>query len=128
MQTDTAKTSYNAFVEEGSMDTKKELLYNYIKENPNCSMDECFEGTGMRQTTLWGVKKPLENENRIVKSGEKINSRSGRMVETWIVNDGTSTVQKEELGCLKNSELNKIKGLLAKANDYQKQMIQGWCN
>jgi len=127
MQTDTAKESYNAFVETGSLETKKELLYDYIREHPDCSMDECFEGTGMRQTTLWGVKKPLENENRIVKSGEKVNPVSGRMVETWIVNDG-KIVQTEELGCLTMNALSKVKVAIKKANSFQKNLIKGWCD
>ena len=101
-------------------------VYLYIKHHPGCSLKDIHEGTGLLQENVCGRKKALEEKGLIIKAGEKHNSDTNRIVETWKISNGE--VQKQEPPMLREKELYKTRDYIKKANDYQKGLIRGWCD
>jgi len=125
--TETSKESYQRLEDEAVLGPCQKQVYDYIKNNPECSLKDISEGTGLLQENVCGRKKYLEEQGLITKAGMKFNAITQRRVEVWVINDGRNTEQEEELGCLTTKVLAKIKVSVKKANAFQKNIIKGWC-
>lgn len=126
--TETSTESNQKLQDSGVEDNCDEIVYQYIKNNPGCSLKDIHKGTGLLQETVCGNKKHLEAEGRIVKAGEKFNEETKRRVETWKVAEGNVVPKAQtEQKCLTERQMNKVNEFIRKANEFQKQKIKGWC-
>jgi predicted transcriptional regulator len=128
MPTETSVESHQKLQDSGDADNCNEIVYQFIKNNPGCSLKDIKEGTCLLQENVCGRKKYLEDKGLIKKAGEKINPETNRRVETWKVTEGEVVPKEEtELKCLTEREMGKVNAYIRKANDFQKNKIKGWC-
>lgn len=130
MVTETSAESYDRIQEAGEMGKSQRVVFEYIRDNPGCSIKDIKEGTGLLQENVCGRKKELEDEGFIMKAGETINTETNRRVETWILTEGIQKEKQEEEEkprCITEASMNKINKMVQNANNFQRNKIKEWC-
>lgn len=83
MVRDTSVKTYRQLLAEGVIGIMCEKLLVVIRENPNLSDTDYSNITGYKINQITGRRNDLMQMGLVVKSGEKIDVKTGQEVTTW---------------------------------------------
>ena len=87
MATQNSIDSYIDLCISGQLGEKQKLVYEFIKNNPNCTYNEISRGLKEAHNTVTARIKELREYGFIVRSGDRIDERTGKKNTTYRIRE-----------------------------------------
>lgn len=122
---DCRKDSYVEVQNSLHLNDMQKGIYSYLWINNGSSDKEIHLGTGIDKNVVTARRNELVEQGLVCEMGKKWDHETGRSVTMWgVVLKGQQSTNKPAM-CLTSAEMDKMRKLFYKANDYQRKLLRG---